>query len=66
MRGKYMWEVIDGTRRHPRGYIGRYESKTLAVEARWRLCRMGGYVIRIYGPVDVRALLAGVKRAVTA
>ena len=44
-----MWayEVTDGSRHRPAGYIGTYPSRAAAVEARSRLCRSGGYIRRV-------------------
>jgi len=38
--------VIDGTPKKPAGYIGTYNTKQEALEARFRLCCMGGYIKR--------------------
>jgi len=43
---KYVYTVTDGTPRSPKGYIGTYNTKQQALEARFRLCRMGGYIKR--------------------
>lgn len=42
------YEVIDGTRREPKGRVGKavYTSRREAEDARAKLCRMGGFVRR--------------------
>lgn len=43
----WAYEVVDGTRSRPMGYIGTYETRAEAQEARWRQCCMGGYIKRV-------------------
>ncbi len=43
------YEVINGTRSRPAGYIGTYSTRKEAEEARFKLCRMGGYITRRSG-----------------
>lgn len=43
---KYVYTVTDGTPRSPMGYIGTYRTKQEALNARFKLCRMGGYIKR--------------------
>jgi hypothetical protein len=43
---KYFYTVVDGTPRNPAGYIGTYDTKIEAAEARFKLCRVGGYIKR--------------------
>ena len=42
----WVYDVTDGSRRRPRGYIGTYTSRDEARAARARLCRSGGYITR--------------------
>ena len=43
---KYVYTVTDGTPRNPAGYVGSYSTKQEALNARFKLCRMGGYIKR--------------------
>lgn len=43
----WVYDVVDGTRSRPAGYIGTYETREEAEQARFRLCRCGGYIKRL-------------------
>lgn len=47
----WAWHVVDGTKRHPAGYVGTYATREQACEARSSKCRMGGYITRVRGRV---------------
>jgi hypothetical protein len=43
---RYVYVVVDGTPRGPKGYVGTYSTKQEALNARFKLCRMGGFIKR--------------------
>jgi len=45
--GRWAYEVVDGTRRRPMGYVGTVDTRPEAMTLRAKKCRMGGYIKRV-------------------
>jgi len=43
----WQYQVTDGTKSRPAGYIGTFTTRELAQDARSKRCRMGGYITRV-------------------